>query len=159
MHKMVNNLLSNLEGLEELRMNCYVENETLGLLGQSCPKLKHLNISGNKGVTNQGILLLCPGNNLDAGCCKKIESLDVSNTGVGLMGGVHALANLPNLKVFKHNCTYSVIKAFRERHKSKSLPCLQELKITELPFRARFATSDHLKNVRRHKALMIIPIN
>jgi Leucine Rich repeat len=147
MHKLVNSLLSNLRSLEELRMNCYVENSTLGILGQSCPKLKHLNISGNKGVTNQGMFLLCPGSIPDAGCCKKIEFLDVSNTGVGLMGGVHTLASLPKLKVLKHNCTYSVIKAFRERHKTKSLPCLQVLKITELPFRARFATSEHLKNV------------
>jgi triphosphoribosyl-dephospho-CoA synthetase len=148
MHKMVNGLLSNLRCLEELRMNCYVENSTLGILGQSCPKLKHLNISGSKGVTNQGIFHLCPGHIPEAGCCTNIEYLDVSNTGVGLMGGVHALASLPKLKVLKHNCTYSVIKAFRERHKSKSLPCLQVLQITELPFRARFATSEHLKNVR-----------
>jgi len=148
MHKMVNGLLSNLVNLEELRLNCYVENSTLCLLGRTCPKLKHLDISGNKGVTNQGIFLLCPGTSPEAGRCARIETLDVSNTGVGLMGGVHALASLHKLRALRHNFTYSVLKAFRERHKSKTLHSLQLLQITELPFRARFATSEHLKNVR-----------
>jgi hypothetical protein len=147
MHKMVNSLISNLTNLEDLRLNCYVENNTLGLLGQTCPKLKFIDISGNKGVSNQGIFMLFPGTTSDAGRCSRIETLDVSNTGVGLMGGVHALASLPKLRVLKHNSTYSVLKAFRERHKTKSLPALEVLQITELPFRARFATSEHLKNV------------
>ncbi|XP_065350808.1 uncharacterized protein LOC135946508 isoform X1 [Cloeon dipterum] len=147
MHGLVNNLLSQLTNLEELQLNCYVENRTLGIVGRTCPRLKRLNVSGNRGVTNQGVFLLCPGSTADAGRCAAIEQLDVTNTGVGIMGGVHALAALPKLKVLRHNSSYSVLKAFKERHKNRTLPSIQSLHIAELPFRARFATSDHLRQV------------
>ena len=78
-----------LSKLKSLTLNNDCRNETLTVLGQNCPELVHLDISGSNYVTDTGASWLLH--------CRRLEQANLYQTSIGVEGYAQLLLGLPNL--------------------------------------------------------------
>ena len=78
-----------LSKLKSLTLNNDCRNETLTVLGQNCPDLAHLDISGSHSVTDIGASWLLH--------CRRLEQTNLYQTSIAVEGYAQLLLGLPNL--------------------------------------------------------------
>ena len=78
-----------LSKLKSLTLNNDCRNETLTVLGQNCPDLAYLDISGSNSVTDIGASWLLH--------CRRLEQTNLYQTSIGVEGYAQLLLGLPNL--------------------------------------------------------------
>ena len=78
-----------LSKLKSLTLNNDCRNETLTVLGQNCPDLAYLDISGSHSVTDIGASWMLH--------CRKLEQANLYQTSIGVEGYAQLLLALPNL--------------------------------------------------------------
>ena len=78
-----------LSKLKSLTLNNDCRNETLTVLGQNCPELTYLDISGSHSVTDIGASWLLH--------CRSLEQANLYQTSIGIEGYAQLLLGLPKL--------------------------------------------------------------
>ena len=78
-----------LSKLKSLTLNNDCRNETLTVLGQNCPDLTSLDISGSHSVSDVGASWLLH--------CRRLENANLYQTSIGVEGYAQLLLGLPSL--------------------------------------------------------------